>query len=44
MLVSVEDEEKRSRFESLGFRIAGQADGFELEGRAVGAIRLKRDG
>ena len=42
--VSVEDEEKRSRFESLGFRIAGQADGFELEGRAVGAIRLKRDG
>ena len=42
-LVSVEDDEKRALFEGLGFRIAGQADGFELDGRAVGAVRLEMD-
>ena len=42
--VSVEDEEKRARFEDMGFHMAGWADGFELDGRTVGALRLERDG
>jgi GNAT superfamily N-acetyltransferase len=40
--VSVEDGEKQALFESLGFREAGLADGFELDGRTVGAVRLER--
>ena len=42
--VSVEDEEKRALFESLGFRRMGEADGFDQDGRRVGALRLERDG
>jgi ribosomal protein S18 acetylase RimI-like enzyme len=38
--VCVEDEEKRSLFEGLGFRDAGPAADFELDGRAVGAVRM----
>ena len=36
-VVCVDDEEKRSLFEGLGFREAGAATDFELAGRAVGA-------
>ena len=43
-VVSVEDEEKRERFEALGFREAGPADGFELAGRTVGGVQLERAG
>ena len=39
-VVCVEDEEKRSLFEGLGFREAGAATDFELAGRAVGAVRM----
>ena len=39
-VVCVEDEEKRSLFEGLGFREAGAATDFELDGRAVGAVRM----
>ena len=38
--VCVEDEEKRSLFEGLGFREAGTDTDFELDGRAVGAVRM----
>jgi len=49
--VSVEDYEKRELFEALGFRGAGSADDFFLDGiwlklqpngRSVGALRLVR--
>ena len=40
--VSVEDEQKRSLFERLGFSEAGPSDEFELDGRAVGAVRLEK--
>ena len=39
-VVCVEDEEKRSLFEGLGFRAAGAAADFELDGRTVGAVRM----
>ena len=39
--VSVEDEEKRGLFESLGFRAAGAGDDFELDSRAVGSLWLE---
>ena len=38
--VSVEDEEKRSLFESTGFREAGPGEGFELDGRRVHSARM----
>ena len=40
--VSVEDEDKMALFESLGFRRAGSATGFDLGGRVVGAVRVER--
>jgi GNAT superfamily N-acetyltransferase len=39
--VSVEDEEKLALLESLGFREAGPAEDFDMDGRAVGALRLE---
>ena len=39
-VVCVEDEEKRSLFEGLGFREAGRAPDFGLDGRTVAAIRM----
>ena len=39
-VVCVEDEEKRSLFEGLGFREAGADADFVLDGRAVGAVRM----
>ena len=39
-VVCVEDEEKRALFEGLGFREAGAAAAFDLDGRAVGAVRM----
>ena len=39
--VSVEDEEKRALFERLGFRNIGSADEFDLDGRAVAAVRME---
>ena len=39
-VVCVEDEEKRSLFEGLGFRESGADPDFVLEGRAVGAVRM----
>ena len=38
--VCVEDEEKRSLFEGLGFRESGADPDFVLHGRAVGAVRM----
>ena len=38
--VCVEDEEKRSLFEGLGFRESGADPDFVLDGRAVGAVRM----
>ena len=39
-VVCVEDEEKRALFEGLGFREAGAARDFVLDGRAVGAVSM----
>ena len=39
--VSVEDEEKLSLFESVGFKSAGQGKPFDLGGRNVGTLRLE---
>jgi len=39
--VSVEDEEKLALLESLGFRNVGDAKDFDMDGRAVGALRLE---
>ena len=39
--VSVEDEEKLSLFESLGFENTGQGDPFDLDGRQVGTLRCE---
>ncbi|MYE54701.1 MAG: GNAT family N-acetyltransferase [Chloroflexi bacterium] len=39
--VSVEDEEKRSKFESVGLSDAGSGDPFDLSGRQVGTRRLQ---
>ena len=39
-VVCVEDEEKRSLFEGLGFREPGADFDFELDGRSVGAVRM----
>ena len=39
--VSVEDEEKKSLYEGLGFRDAGPAGEFDLDGRDVAAVRLE---
>ena len=40
--VSVEDEHKRSLFESMGFRHLGAGEEFDLAGRSVGSLRLER--
>ena len=39
--LSVEDEEKRALFESLGLRAAGPGEGFELDGRTVDSLWLE---
>ena len=39
--VSVEDDEKRALFETLGFGSAGNGDAFNLSGRQVGTLRLE---
>ena len=41
-VVSVEDEEKQSLFESLGFRTTGPGEEFDLDGRRVASIRMDR--
>ena len=41
--VSVEDEEKLSLFESVGFRDVGADESFDLGGREVGTVRLQLD-
>ena len=41
-LVSIEDEDKQRRFESLGFRKASQGDEFGLKGRLVASVRLEK--
>ena len=40
--VSVEDEEKRSRFEALGFHSIGAGQAFALDGREVASVHLGR--
>ncbi len=40
-LLSVEDEEKRARFEALGFREIGRGEDFDLKGRSVPSVRLE---
>ena len=40
--VCVEDEDKRARFRSLGFRTGGEGDGFEIAGRSVASRRLEK--
>ena len=40
-VVSVEDEEKQSWFESLGFRRAGSGEEFDLDGRLVASVRME---
>ena len=40
-LLSIEDEEKRALFESLGFREAGPGDEFKLDDRTVGSVRME---
>ena len=39
--VSVEDEEKLSSFESLGFKIGSMGESFDLDGRDVGTLRME---
>jgi hypothetical protein len=39
--ISVEDEEKMALLESLGFRNVGGAEDFDMDGRAVGALRME---
>ena len=39
--VSVEDEDKRALFESIGFRTADRGKPFDLGGRKVESVRLK---
>lgn len=41
-VVSVEDEEKRSWFKTLGFRGTGAGEEFELDGRRVASVRMDR--
>ena len=41
-VVSIEDEEKRSWFESLGFRRTGAGEAFDLDGRRVASVRMDR--
>ncbi|MYC97230.1 MAG: GNAT family N-acetyltransferase [Caldilineaceae bacterium SB0661_bin_32] len=41
-VVSVEDEEKQSWFESLGFRRAGSGAEFALDGRRVASVRMEK--
>ncbi len=43
-VVSVEDEEKQSRFESLGFRGTGAGQAFDLDGRRVASVRMELSG
>lgn len=39
--VSVEDEEKLSLYESLGFKISSTGGSFDLDGRDVGTLRME---
>ena len=39
--VSVEDEEKLSLYESIGFKIAGKGESFDLGGRGVNTVRME---
>ena len=41
-MVSVEDEEKQALFESIGFRMAGAGEDFEIGGRRVASVRMER--
>jgi ribosomal protein S18 acetylase RimI-like enzyme len=41
--LSVEDEDKRTRFESMGFGKSKPAEPFELGGRSVPSLQLQRD-
>jgi hypothetical protein len=41
--VSAEDSDKRSRFESLGFRAAGSGGEFNMVGKRVASIHLALD-
>ena len=43
-VVSVEDEEKRSWFEALGFRGTGAGEEFDLDGRRVASVRMETGG
>ena len=43
-VASVEDEEKQSWFESLGFRRTGAGGEIELDGRRVASVRMQRSG
>ncbi len=38
----VEDEERIARLEAMGFRMDGAAPDFDLDGRAVGAVRMEQ--
>ena len=40
--LSIEDEDKRSLFESLGFEVVGQGEVFTLGEREVPSVLLKR--
>ena len=40
--LSVEDEDKQSLFESLGFEVAGEGETFTLGERQVPSVLLKR--
>ena len=40
--VSIEDEDKQTFMESLGFRKDKAGDDFEVDGRAVASIRMER--
>ncbi len=42
-VVSIEDEEKQSLFESIGFVPDGTHEAFDLEGRAVAACKMIGD-
>ena len=41
-VIATEDEDKRARFSALGFTAIGAADDFDLQDRAIAALRLER--